>query len=472
MKIAINSKTNGKFEKRFLNNREHIVTSMVPIVGNSVMNGGLYPLAEVQNSFDQLHNLPAPNGHPKVGNQLMSAFHPLAMNAFNIGGMVRNPKMDGDKVVNEFWLDTEIANQTPDGQELIRRIENNEEVGVSTGLNVKQEICNGEQDGIDYSWIANDLNFDHVAILLNEEAAGAHVGTKLQTNTDSNVTVVNCAVLDAPAGTQIPGVIAEFNDEGIINKVVSKMEKMFGLKSNAITTDSLSQQLRQQAKEIWPEDLWWAWTFRIWPTINQVVFELEEKSTGITKLIKCSFTVDEKDQVSLNDDKVEVKFIVKEEFVEVDGDVNVNNSNPEEDEIMAEKKKPNEQGVTNDDKLNVENAIKLLEEKGFKVNSKEENEQLQFFIDNREKFESVINAEEADLKVLRENLVANSDMTEEDVKDMGKDMLNRLSKSLNPSQNYQVAGGNQQRVDNSEASDEDFEEDYTANFDDDAEGGK
>ena len=43
MRIALNSKTSGGFKTKKLNNREHIVTHMVSIVGDSVMNGLFLP---------------------------------------------------------------------------------------------------------------------------------------------------------------------------------------------------------------------------------------------------------------------------------------------------------------------------------------------------------------------------------------------------------------------------------------------
>lgn len=465
MKIAINSKTTGKFRKDFVNNREHIVTDMIPIVGNSVMNRGFYPLAEVQNTFEQLHFLPAPNGHPKVGNELVSAFHPLATNAFNIGGMVRNPKMDGDKVINEFWLDIDIANQSNDGKELIRRIEAGETVGVSTGLSVKQNmVANGQHNGQDFDWTASNIQYDHVAILLNEKAAGAHVGTAL-TNSDNGAMVVNCAILDGERPTAV-------ENEGIVNQLINKMKDVFEMKTNAIEVHDLKHQLRVESKKIYSDDMFWSFVFRLFPTENVVIFEIEAKTEGSkAHLIKCTYTIDENDQVSLNEDKVEV--VMKEEFVEVDGDVNVNNSNPEEDNDMSDKKGSKDQDVINSDKLNVENAINLLETKGFKVNTKEEAEKLEFFTKNKAKFESIINAETDELKVLRDNLVANSDMTDDDVKDMGKPMLTRLSNSINPPQDYSVSAGVTQlrQVANSDVSDADFEDSYTPNYDD-AKGGK
>lgn len=203
IRVAINSTTSGHFKNRSMNGRKHIVTAMVPIVGDTVMNSGLYPEAEVASSYLQLNNLPAPKSHPKIDGFSVSAFHPAAINSQNIGGFIRNPKRQGKMVVNEFWLDIEVANRTPDGLELIHRIENKELVGVSTGLTLNREISSGTApNGQAYDWIGHNFKFDHVAILLNEDAAGKDVGTQLILNSSGEgqyiqeTFIVNCAEVE------------------------------------------------------------------------------------------------------------------------------------------------------------------------------------------------------------------------------------------------------------------------------------
>ena len=183
VKAVVNSRTSGKFRRIMANGRSHVVTGMVPLVGDTVMNSILYPDDEVHKSFEQLNNLPAPAGHPEVEGKRVSAFNPMAVNAHNIGGFVRNPTKTGRKVEAEFWLDEKIAGSTDDGKETLRRIEENEEVGVSTGLTLRLVQGNGTgPDGKDYMATGRDFTFDHVAVLLDQSAAGAHVGTALVTN--------------------------------------------------------------------------------------------------------------------------------------------------------------------------------------------------------------------------------------------------------------------------------------------------
>jgi len=207
MYISINTRTTGKFKREMINNRSHLVTSMMPIRGDISMNGILYPNQEVKDSFQQLHDLPAPNGHPVINGVHVSAFKPVSMNAFNVGGFIRNPKMKGKEVFVDFVIDETVANNTDDGKEIIKRIENGDQIGVSTGLNINQLAPKkGEDDfGEPFDRVGSGFNFDHVAILLNEKAAGAHAGTELVLNTankDDPIHIVNL-VTNGPGQLEI-----------------------------------------------------------------------------------------------------------------------------------------------------------------------------------------------------------------------------------------------------------------------------
>ena len=435
MKISINSSTSGNFEKRFLNNREHIVTDMVSIVGNSVMNRGFYPLQEVQNTFNQLHHLPAPNGHPHVGNELVSAFHPVATNAFNIGGFVRNPRMDGDKVVNEFWLDLEVANGSDDGQELVRRIENGDNVGVSTGLTLRQEAVNEDT----HDWIARELNFDHVAILLNEKAAGEHVGTKLQNN---SVMVCNCA--DAAPIT--------INEGLTLDTIINKVKSTFGLEANAESDDDRHNNIRDALTLQFPSDDFWVWVVDVFTLDGFLIYEVEDRKTGTTTLYKRSFTVDDDGAVTLGGDQIEVEKHI--EFLPV-GDASAN----EDEESNMSTTDENGESMT------VQNAIDLLETKGLSVVTKDEKVNLAFFAENRSKIESMLAKEEAEVVALRADVVANSELTDDDVAGMEVSSLKRLANSFDKPQNYGLSSGNGARAtaENAEQDAEDFEDSYTTN---------
>lgn len=190
-RIAINSKTSGKFRTEVLNNRPHLVTEMVSIVGDSVMNGLMYSLSNVVKAFPQIDDLHAPASHPTVNGQPITASSPFAVNAHNFGGIARKPRMEGKKVINELAIDIEVAGKDDRGIEIMRRIEAGEAIGVSTGLNAKVTNQKGKMGNTDFVGVVSDIKFDHVAILLDEAPAGG------ETFTVNSEDVILCNLADS-----------------------------------------------------------------------------------------------------------------------------------------------------------------------------------------------------------------------------------------------------------------------------------
>jgi hypothetical protein len=171
-KIAINSKSSGRFKSELINGRSHIVTNMLSLEGDSIMNDLFYPMDEVKSALSQLHMLPAPAGHPEVSGENISAFHPLALNANHFGGFIRNPRLEGKRVINELVIDEEVAERSEKGQTIINSIRNGQKLGVSTGLKAHISNSSGNYAGKRYKGAVSDIDFDHVAVLLDEAPAG------------------------------------------------------------------------------------------------------------------------------------------------------------------------------------------------------------------------------------------------------------------------------------------------------------
>jgi len=274
-KVIINSKTSGRFSREVIDGRSHIVTTMMPIRGDIAMNEIFYSDTEVENSFMQLNMLPAPNGHPKVNGVNVPAFHPVANNKHNIGGFLRNPRKKGKRVFVDFLLDEEVANKSDKGKEVIRRIENNERIGVSTGLGIKRVINKTGNDdfGEKYTKEGFDFIFDHVAILLDEEAAGKHAGTELVLN---------------EKGEEISVYFAEW----AVNEL-SAFQIMESINS------LLKRQYSNEDKNSY------AWLMETYPESKTFVYSLEEKGEP-KKLFKRSYSIDQSDNIVLDDDGKEV----------------------------------------------------------------------------------------------------------------------------------------------------------------------
>jgi hypothetical protein len=249
---------------------------MMPIRGDIAMNGILYPDAQVANSFAQLDMLPAPNGHPTVNGVNVSAFHPVANNKHNIGGFIRNPRKKGKRVFTDFLIDTTVANQTEEGREVLKRIESGDKVGVSTGLTINEitEAKGSDDFGKSYNKIGAGFQFDHVAILLNDMAAGDHAGTELVLNEDGEKIIV-CE-----------------------------------LSTNELSVEEIFNGLNELVRAEQPDNMF-SWVQEIMPESQFIIYKTEAQSGG-QKLFKRSYTIDANDEIILLDDTVEV--VKKTEF--------------------------------------------------------------------------------------------------------------------------------------------------------------
>ena len=386
--IVINSATSGGYWKALLNGREHLVTNMVSIVGDSVMNRKFYPDDVVTANFNQLDSLPAPNGHPLVNGQATSAFHPCAINACNFGAFVRNPVKKNKQVVNELWVDVTIANQSDDGKELISRIEKREPVGVSTGLFADVEEVAGVYDGREYNSSVTNMKFDHVAVLLREKPAG-----------DDTYTVNG--------------------QELIVNSVVENSYSVSFIRARAYDAIKAAGGRDCYIEDIIVDD----------ETNGTVIYE--QYNEGGADYFEQSFTVDSNEMVTLEGDPKRV--LKKVEFLTVEsGDAPHNNHS--EDINMAKQ----EEGTTLENNgdaaasgaVTVETAIELLESKGFVVNSEKEADDLRPLIENKDRLLSLLESEDEEMGEVRTRIIANSNMTDEDLKDMSPKMLTRLASSF------------------------------------------
>jgi len=284
IKVLINTRTSGKFHREQIDGRSHLVTIMMPIRGDIAMNKKHYPDKQVTSSFMQLNMLPAPNGHPTVNGIAVPAFHPVANNKHNMGGFLRNPRKKGKRVFVDFMLDEEVANNSEEGKETIRRIEAGEKIGVSTGLTIDMVINKKGTDdfGKEFDQEVSGFNFDHVAILLNEVAAGDHAGTELVLNEE---------------GEEI---------------FVSNLDLEF----NEVSTSDIHESLQALIRSGVTKDTF-TWVRDVFPESKTFIFSVDQTGQDL-KHFKQSFAIDQNDVFSLLGDRKEViknpeKFIDKPE---------------------------------------------------------------------------------------------------------------------------------------------------------------
>ncbi|UNM05008.1 DUF2213 domain-containing protein [Citrobacter freundii] len=234
--LAINA---SNISTTTINGQKHyVIRGAVPIVDDIVMNGGLYLGEEINNSYQTMEGKLMPLSHPKVDGKYVSANDPRAINVFHVGAWSQNVSKAGDKTLTDVYINKAVAETKPDGKRLINRLDemidgtNTDPIHLSTGLLTNKEKKSGESKGKRYSWIARNMQFDHIAILLDEPGAGTpEEGVGMFVNADGQEgEVENASLIDA----------ANSLKDGLLNKV-----KFFFTHNSDASFDEIYQMLRE-----------------------------------------------------------------------------------------------------------------------------------------------------------------------------------------------------------------------------------
>ncbi|NUL36633.1 DUF2213 domain-containing protein [Kosakonia sacchari] len=304
--LAINA---SNISMTTINGQEHyVIRGAVPIVDDIVMNGGLYPAEEINNSYQTMERKLMPLGHPMVNGKYVSANDPQAVNDYYAGAWAQNVSKAGDKTVNDVYVNKAVAETKPDGKRLIARLDemiagtNSEPIHLSTGLLLNKEQKKGESKGKKYSWVAHNMQFDHIAILLDEPGAGTpEEGVGMFVNADGQEgEVENASLIEA----------ANSMKDGWWNKV-----KFFLNNSSEMSFDDIYQALRMAIKQ---NNKKWRYVVSVWP--DHFVYE-EDGESAKPKLFDQKYLISDK-AVTLVGDPVEVVRKPTEYEVKTNGETN------------------------------------------------------------------------------------------------------------------------------------------------------
>jgi hypothetical protein len=153
-------------EKR--NGRDVVIVPSATMPDDVVMNDILYPASEIAKSFKTLERTPAPLGHPAINGKFLSARDPEGINGHYIGAWNENVRQEKGRVLLDKVIDIEFANQSEGGKRVLAAIEASDPIHTSTGLLAMMDAANGD---VPYKFTARDIEFDHDAILLDEDGA-------------------------------------------------------------------------------------------------------------------------------------------------------------------------------------------------------------------------------------------------------------------------------------------------------------
>lgn len=255
--LAINA---ANISTETIDGDDHIVIrGVVPVVDDVVMNGGLYPAEEINKSYMSIEGNPMPLQHPKIGSEYVSANNPRAVNKFHVGAWAENVRKDGDRVVMDMKVNKRFAESSDGGKRLLERLEEMmtnakaEPIHVSTGLLLKREQNSGKSKGKNYTWTARNMQFDHVAILLDEPgAATPDDGVGIFVNADNSTQEVEMVSVELASA-------ANCTKEGVVNKA-----KFFFTNASNFSFDDINRALSQKLREGKPDDFY-AWPDTVWP---------------------------------------------------------------------------------------------------------------------------------------------------------------------------------------------------------------
>ncbi|MHA1118252.1 DUF2213 domain-containing protein [Enterobacter kobei] len=285
--LAINA---SNISTTTINGQEHyVIRGAVPIVDDIVMNGGLYPAEEINNSYQTMERKLMPIGHPMVNGKYVSANDPQAVNDYYAGAWAQNVSKAGDKTVNDVYVNKAVAETKPDGKRLIARLDemiagtNSDPIHLSTGLLLNKEQKSGESKGKKYSWIAHNMQFDHIAILLDEPGAGTpEEGVGMFVNADGQEGEVETAsLIDAANNLK----------DGLLNKV-----KFFFTHNSDASFDEIYQMLREAIRAPSGSDVY-RYVVTVWP--DKFIYEEGNK------LFQQKYLIDDS-EVTLVGEPVEV----------------------------------------------------------------------------------------------------------------------------------------------------------------------
>jgi hypothetical protein len=193
----------------------YTVRDVVHAIDGIVLNGRLYPGDELQKAANGLEGRPAPAGHPKdAKGRHISAANGEALSAAWVGAYCTNARYEGGRALCDIVINAAQAQALEPGRELLARLDaaiagtNTEPISVSSGLMLREVAANGESRGKQYRAVATDLQFDHLAILLNEAPAGTPAeGIGMFVNADGTESQIEQARLDtAPADKRFEGI--------------------------------------------------------------------------------------------------------------------------------------------------------------------------------------------------------------------------------------------------------------------------
>jgi hypothetical protein len=221
---------------------EIIIVPSYTMPDDIVMNGILYPAAEIEKSYYTLEGTPAPIGHPidKQGD-FVSASSEIGINRFHAGVFNGVVKREGNRLYVEKRVNVNVAKRTTQGEMLINALrdimegQRDDPIHTSTGIYLEVNSLDyprTNDQGKEYNGIASNMFFDHDAILLNEEGAATPqdgVGMLVNKRNENTLNVMRVN-LDSESTPD--------NDKNLLDKLIDLIKSVAPAGQTSYDTDN------------------------------------------------------------------------------------------------------------------------------------------------------------------------------------------------------------------------------------------
>lgn len=303
--VTFSGNVNGATLKRKSMKGKDYLVGPVIMAREIVMNGLLYPGAELKAGVPHWNGCPAVLGHPKddQGN-FLSANSPDIIEEVGVG-FVYNTRYDEEKrLASELWIEEDCLSTHTDLKEAL---DNGEVIEVSTGLYYTPAKGTGTFKNRKYKAIATNHKPDHLAILLNEKGA--------------------CSVSDG----------AGFPRANVSEEEQLEVNALSGGEITAIVSKALKKTYKQNGSAPWLVD--------IYPTENYVVYELFNGQIESYELFKVSYKVNE-DETDVTFEGAPKKVICKKNYVDIGDETVLKQNSQDGGATVVTAQKPSDDSTT------------------------------------------------------------------------------------------------------------------------------
>jgi hypothetical protein len=225
----------------------HYNIKSIPItVDDAVMNKVHYSDAENKKGMPSMKGNPVTLGHPVIDGVNVSARSGEGLAEHFSGGTIKRVYNKSDVWYADASIKKSVLNAQEGGPALADRLDNEESIAVSTGLEFEvNDISGVNKAGVPFSHSAINQNYDHLAMLAKNQAPAGGDDTVMRFNV---------------ADVMLEG---EADNENVISRTWNAIKSIFGNGDHELSHDEIQDKIHQKLNEgrsddqrhLWPREV-------------------------------------------------------------------------------------------------------------------------------------------------------------------------------------------------------------------------